>query len=133
MNQAISNRRLQLNELDELHNEAYENVKIYKPNPKAFHDKKISRKYFEPNQKVWLFNSKLKLFPNKLRSRWDGYFVLQQAFPSVAIKILDCPDGCISTVNSQRFKLVVTNKLLLSLIEFINLVDPVYCDGNLSG
>ena len=128
MNQAISNRRLQLNELDELHNEAYENVKIYKPNPKAFHDKKISRKYFEPNQKVWLFNSKLKLFPNKLRSRWDGYFVLQQVFPSVAIKILDPQDGRILTVNGQWLKAVVTNEIQPGLIGSINLVDPVYYD-----
>ena len=61
MKQASSNRRLQLNKLDELRNEAYENAKIYKVKTKTFHDKKISRKSFEPNQKIWLFNSKLKL------------------------------------------------------------------------
>jgi len=38
-----------LNELDELRNEAYENAKIYKAKTKAFHDKMISRKSFEPN------------------------------------------------------------------------------------
>jgi len=57
-----SNCRLQLNELDELRNEAYENPKIYEAKTKPFHDKMISREYFEPNWKVWLFNSKLKLF-----------------------------------------------------------------------
>ena len=36
-----SNRRLQLNELDELRNEAYENAKIYKAKTKTFHDKMI--------------------------------------------------------------------------------------------
>mgnify|MGYP001126212315 CR=1 FL=1 len=77
MKQVGSNHRLQLNELDELRNEVYENAKVYKVKTKAFHDKKISRKSFEPNQKVWLFNSKLKLFPGKLRSRWDGLFVAQ--------------------------------------------------------
>ena len=45
-------RVLQLNELDELRNESYENAKIYKEKMKAFHDKHISRKTFEPNQKV---------------------------------------------------------------------------------
>ena len=42
MKQAGSNRRLQLNELDELRNEAYENAKIYKAKTKAFHSKMIS-------------------------------------------------------------------------------------------
>ena len=41
---------------------------------KAFNDKYIARKIFEPNQKVWLFNSWLKLFLDKLKSRWDGPF-----------------------------------------------------------
>jgi len=52
MKQAGSNRRLQLNELDELHNEAYENARIYKAKTKAFHNNMISRKTFEPNQKL---------------------------------------------------------------------------------
>jgi len=54
-----------LNELDELHKEAYENAKIYEAKTKAFHDKMISHKSFELNQKVWLSNSKFKLFPVK--------------------------------------------------------------------
>ena len=80
--QAGSNHRLQLNDLDALRNEAYENAKIYKVKTKAFHDKMIFCKSFEPNQNVWLFNSKLKLFPAKLRSKWDGSFVVQQVFAS---------------------------------------------------
>ena len=49
MKQAGSNRRLQFNELDELCNGAYENAEIYKSKIKAFHDKMISHKSFEPN------------------------------------------------------------------------------------
>ena len=41
-------RILQLNELEEFHNEAYENPKIYKETTKAWHDKHIVRKEFEP-------------------------------------------------------------------------------------
>ena len=37
---------LQLNELDEFRNEAYENARIYKENTKAWHDKHIMRKEF---------------------------------------------------------------------------------------
>jgi len=49
MKQVGSNRTLQLSELDEFCNEAYENAKIYKVKTKAFHDEMISRKSFESN------------------------------------------------------------------------------------
>ena len=55
-------RMLQLSELEEFHKEAYENAKIYKEKMKAWHKKHISRKEFEPSQRVFLFNSRLKLF-----------------------------------------------------------------------
>ncbi|KAI5343129.1 hypothetical protein L3X38_011005 [Prunus dulcis] len=63
---------LQLNEMDEFRNEAYENAKIYKEQTKAWHDKHIVRKEFHAGQKVILFNSRLKLYPGKLRSQWSG-------------------------------------------------------------
>ena len=50
-------RKLQLNELEEIRNEAYENAQIYKEKTKAFHDKMIRTKIFSPGQKVLLFNS----------------------------------------------------------------------------
>ena len=109
-------------------NESYMNVKIYKANTKVFRDKMIYHKSFEPNQKVWLFNSKLKLFLGKLRSRWDGPFVIQQVFPFGVVQILDPQDGRVLMVNCQRLKPVVTHDLDPGLIESINLVDPVYCD-----
>jgi hypothetical protein len=72
MQAAGSHRKLQLTELEELRNKAYDNSRIYKEKTKAFHDRHIRPKTFEPEQKVWLFNSKLQLFLGKLRSRWDG-------------------------------------------------------------
>ena len=41
---------LQLSELDEFHNEAYENAQIYKEKTKGWHDKHIVMKEFEPGQ-----------------------------------------------------------------------------------
>ena len=61
--------KLQINELEELRNEAYENTRVYKERTKVFHDQAIMRKYFTPGQKVFLYNSRLHLFPGKLRSR----------------------------------------------------------------
>jgi len=68
MTQVDSTCKLQHNESKELRNEAYENAHIYKAKTKAFHDKHINWKTFEPNQKVWLFTAKLRLFPGKLHS-----------------------------------------------------------------
>ena len=73
---ANEKRMLQLNELEEFRNEAYENAKIYKEKTKAWHDKHIARKEFEVGQRVLLFNSRLKLFPRKLKSRWSGPFTV---------------------------------------------------------
>ncbi|XP_073121441.1 uncharacterized protein [Henckelia pumila] len=55
-------RKLQLNDLDEFCNEAYENSKIYKEQIKKWHDKQIVRREFESGQQALLFNSRLKLF-----------------------------------------------------------------------
>ncbi|CAN6560251.1 unnamed protein product [Malus baccata var. baccata] len=61
-------RKLQLCELDEIRNEAYENARIYKEKMKAFHNKMIRAKTFSIGQKVLLFNSRLRLFPVQIKS-----------------------------------------------------------------
>ena len=48
MQQAGSKRILQLAELEEIMNYAYENAKIYKQRMKVFHDKHILKKSFTP-------------------------------------------------------------------------------------
>ena len=73
---AGENKLMELNELDEFRNEAYENVKIYKEKTKAFHDKHILHKDFQPWDRVLLYNSRLKLFLGKLKSRWSGPFTM---------------------------------------------------------
>ncbi|KAI5667905.1 hypothetical protein M9H77_17758 [Catharanthus roseus] len=100
-----------LNELDELRNEAFENAKIYKAKSKAFHNKMISRKSFEPNEKVWLFNSKLCLFSGKLRSHWDGPFIVKKVFLSGALQIKDLKNNRTLIVNGQRLKLAISNDI----------------------
>ena len=74
-------RLLQLSELDEFRNEAYENARIYKEKTKAWHDKHITKKEFTAGQQVLLFNSRLKQFSGKLKSRWSGPFTVTKFFP----------------------------------------------------
>nr|XP_027067700.1 uncharacterized protein LOC113693345 [Coffea arabica] len=57
-------RKLDLQELEEIRNEAYENALIYKERSRAFHDQQTSRKTFEVGLKVLLYQSRLKLFPD---------------------------------------------------------------------
>jgi len=78
---------LQISELEELRNEAYENVRITKNRVKVFHDKFIIRKTFVPGQKVLLYNSTLHLLPQKLKSRWTGPFVVRTVFSHGAVEI----------------------------------------------
>nr|XP_027100445.1 uncharacterized protein LOC113719440 [Coffea arabica] len=66
--EAGGNRKLQLQELKELRNEAYENAAIYKEKSKIFHDQQVSRKSFVIGQKVLLYHSRLKLFPVEIQS-----------------------------------------------------------------
>ncbi|XP_059663399.1 uncharacterized protein LOC132309064 [Cornus florida] len=81
LDKAGENRLLQLNELEELRHNAYDNAKLYKEMTKAFHDKHIVKKSFEPGQKVWLFNSRLKFFPRKLRTKWEGPYEIISVAP----------------------------------------------------
>ncbi|XP_070668322.1 uncharacterized protein [Malus domestica] len=70
---AGSHKKFQLNELDELRHDAYENASIYKEKTKAFHDKMIRVKTFSIGQKVLLFNSRLRLFPVQIQSLKTGH------------------------------------------------------------
>ncbi|CAN6547383.1 unnamed protein product [Malus baccata var. baccata] len=64
VDQAGIHRNLQLSELDEIRHETYENARIYKEKTTEFHDKMLRGKTFAIGQKVLLFNSRLRLFPD---------------------------------------------------------------------
>ncbi|GJV39162.1 reverse transcriptase domain-containing protein [Tanacetum coccineum] len=69
---AGDHRKVQLNELNELRDHAYENSLIYKEKTKRIHDSKIKNRVFNVGDRVLLFNSRLKIFSGKLKSRWSG-------------------------------------------------------------
>jgi hypothetical protein len=87
LTKAGSQRKLQLNELDELRNDAYECARSYKERMKRAYDQNILRRSFEPGQKVLLYNSRLHLFPCKIRSRWMGPFIVRSVFSYRVIEI----------------------------------------------
>ena len=86
-----------------MHNDSYENAKIYKEKTKRWHDKHLLRKEFKVGDKVLIFNSRLKLFPNKLRSRWSRPITVTSITPYGAIGV-QIENGQEFKVNGQRFK-----------------------------
>ena len=64
-------RMLQINDLDELKLEGYESSKICKERTNHWHEKHIMKKQSEEGAIVfYYFNSKLRLFSDKLKSQW---------------------------------------------------------------
>nr|GEZ55778.1 reverse transcriptase domain-containing protein [Tanacetum cinerariifolium] len=96
-------RKLQLNELSELRDLAYENFVIYKERTKKFHDSKIKNRIFNVGDQVLLFNSRLKIFSRKLKTRWSGPFTITQVFSYGTIE-LSQPNGPNFKVNGHRVK-----------------------------
>ncbi|CAL2238230.1 unnamed protein product [Prunus armeniaca] len=97
-------RKFQLNELEEIRHESYENARLYKERTKSYHDRNIQRKEFTKGMSVLLFNSRLRLFPGKLKSRWLGPFTVVNVSPYGAVEIQNPKDGSTFKVNGQRLK-----------------------------
>nr|GEU87259.1 reverse transcriptase domain-containing protein [Tanacetum cinerariifolium] len=96
-------RKVQLNELNELRDQAYDNSLIYKEKTKRIHDSKIKDRVFNVGDRVLLFNSRLKIFSGKLKTRWTGPFTVTQVFPYGTID-LSQTNGPNFKVNGHRLK-----------------------------
>nr|GEW37786.1 reverse transcriptase domain-containing protein [Tanacetum cinerariifolium] len=100
---AGDHRKLQLNELNELHDQAYENSLIHKEKIKKLHDSKIKNRIFNVGDRVLLFNSRLKIFSRKLKTHWSGPFTIIKVFPYGTVE-LSQPNGLNFKVNGHRVK-----------------------------
>nr|GFA16364.1 reverse transcriptase domain-containing protein [Tanacetum cinerariifolium] len=85
---------------------AYENSLIYKEQTKRIHDSKIKDHVFNVSDRVLLFNSRLKIFSGKLKTRWTGPFTVTHVFPYGTVELsqtdrlnfkdcLDFKDSCL--------------------------------------
>ena len=66
-------------------------------------DKHLVHNYFQLGQQVLLFNSRLKLFLGKLRSRWSRSFVITQVFRYGSVDLMH-PERGRFKVNGQQVK-----------------------------
>ncbi|XP_073290992.1 uncharacterized protein [Primulina huaijiensis] len=120
-------RKLQLQELEEIRLEAYENSRIYKEKTKLFHDNSILRKHFVFGQRVLLYNSRLKLMPGKLRSQLLGPFVVTHVFPYGTVEIKSLDTDKIFKVNGHRLKVFHEDESVANMLE-LDLEKPHYSE-----
>ncbi|KAK8954477.1 hypothetical protein KSP39_PZI002182 [Platanthera zijinensis] len=114
-------RKFQLNELDEWRANAYENNKFYKERSKFYHDKNIKiPKSFSPGDLVLLYNSRLRLFPGKLKSRWSGPFVVKEVWPYGTV-LISHPELGSFKVNGHRLKFYFSNDTSATNIETLTI------------
>ena len=121
LSRARVKRFLDLNELEEIRNDAYLYSKIAKEKSKKWHDQMITRKNFNEGDQVLLYDSKLHLFQGKLKSRWTGPFIVQQAYPNGSVDLLNPNDNRVFNVNGQRLKPYAVQQ---AIGEEILLLDP---------
>ncbi|GJS38791.1 hypothetical protein Tco_0563834 [Tanacetum coccineum] len=115
---AGDHRKLQLNELNELRDQAYENSLIYKEKTKTLHDSKIKNRIFNVGDQVLLFNSRLKIFsasteePTRKLKRVKR---LQDVYPVSRKRRCDWGNSCVP-VSKRRKRLVVARGKELEML-----------------
>nr|XP_016461123.1 PREDICTED: uncharacterized protein LOC107784493 [Nicotiana tabacum] len=104
MEAAGTSRVTELHELEEFRYLAFERTKLYKERIKRLHDQNIIERNFKPGDMALLYNSRLRLFLSKLKSRWSGPFRVVEIFPSGVVEIAIENDSRTFRVNGQRLK-----------------------------
>jgi len=105
IDQAGEYRKLEIQELEEIRNESYESAWLEKLKLKERHDKKLIPKNLERGLLALLFNSRAKLFPGKLKSKWSGPYVISDVNEFGAVTLYDMKTKQTFQVNGQRVKL----------------------------
>ncbi|XP_019223528.1 PREDICTED: uncharacterized protein LOC109205285 [Nicotiana attenuata] len=99
-----TSRVTELNELDEFRYQPFESTRLYKERMKMIHDKNILERSFKPGDTVLLYNSRLRLFSGKLKSRWSGLFRVVEIHPTGAVEIATENDSRTFRVNEHGLK-----------------------------
>ncbi|GJS58752.1 reverse transcriptase domain-containing protein [Tanacetum coccineum] len=83
--------------------QAYENSLIYKEKTKKLHNSNIKNQIFNVGDQVLLFNSRLKIFSGKLKSRRSRPFTITEVYPYGTAKLSHVDDSNFK-VNCHRLK-----------------------------
>ncbi|GJU72426.1 reverse transcriptase domain-containing protein [Tanacetum coccineum] len=108
-------QKVQMNELNELRDQAYENSLIYKEKTNRIHDSKIKNRVFNVGDRVLLINSRLKIFSGKLKTRWTGPFTVTQVFPYGTVELSQTDEPNFK-VNGHRLKHYLVGDIPLMVV-----------------
>lgn len=73
-----------------------------------------------------LYHSRLKLFPRKLKSKWQGSFIVTKVYPHGAVDIISPSTRKEFKVNGQRLKPYYELMADEAVVQVLDLEDPVY-------
>jgi hypothetical protein len=74
LDEAQKQQYLQLNELDEIRQDAIQRTMLVQKQRSKLRDKFIKKKHFQPHDGTLLFNSQFKTFKGKLTTWWLGHY-----------------------------------------------------------
>ncbi|XP_042059565.1 uncharacterized protein LOC121804086 [Salvia splendens] len=98
-------RKLQLQELEELRLESFDAAMWYKEKTKLWQDKNLWVKELQIGQKELLFHSRLKLMPGKSKSKWTGPYTVVAVRANRAMELQGSdPNSAPFLVNGHRVK-----------------------------
>ncbi|KAL1568704.1 hypothetical protein AAHA92_00285 [Salvia divinorum] len=120
-------RKLQLQELEELRLESYDAAMWYKERTKLWHDRNLRAKNLQVGQRVLLFQSRLKLMPDKLKSRWTGPYVITSIRSNGVLEIQGSPPNSQPfIVNGHRVKIYRDSSELCDTLGFCTVLRPLF-------
>nr|GEX47642.1 reverse transcriptase domain-containing protein [Tanacetum cinerariifolium] len=129
--------KVQLNELNELRDQAYKNSLTYKEKTKRIHDSKIKDRVFNVGDRVLLFNSRLKIFSSKLKTHWSGPFTITQVFSYGTVELSQTdgpnfkPQGWDVPRQKSLYEMISPSKsLFLACEEYSQEVLRFFVNGN---
>nr|XP_033511112.1 uncharacterized protein LOC117275880 [Nicotiana tomentosiformis] len=99
-----TSRFIELHEHGEFRYHAFESTRLYKERMKLVHDKNILEQNFKPGDVVLIFNSRLRLFLGKLKSRWSGPFRVLEIHPTGVVEIASEDGSRKFRVSGHRLK-----------------------------
>jgi len=77
----------QLNELDEIRQEAFQTTRLVQQQRSRWHDKYIKERKFHPGDWALFFDSKFKIFQGKFQTHWFGPYEVENVFDNGAVRI----------------------------------------------
>ncbi|XP_054824792.1 uncharacterized protein LOC129322509 [Prosopis cineraria] len=96
---------LQIQELEEMRLDAFENSMIYKEKTKLIYDQMVLRKEFHIGDLVLLYQTRFIHKIAKLKSKWEGLFLATKVFPFGVLQLLHEPSSSTLQVNGHLCKL----------------------------